>query len=89
MSDLFWRLAYKRYNRRKPSKRFEVFAIACGATMAALYVIAVFLNPTVPNGLRLIVAGAIIALGMAHRRVRLERQKGADALYRKAFAAKS
>jgi len=88
MSDWFWRLAFKIYNNRKPSLRFEAFAIGGGAIFAILYAVGVLLNPTFGNTLRLIVAAAIVALGLAHRRIRLERQKGTDALYRKMLATK-
>lgn len=86
MDTLFWRLAYRCYASRVPSRKFEVFALGFGALFAAMYALAVFLNPTVSNALRLVVAIIVVAVGLAHRRVRLERQKSPDALYRKTLA---
>lgn len=83
MDTLFWRLAYRRYASRSPSVRFEVFTLGFGAFFAAMYALAVFLNPTLPNALRLAVALIVVGAGLAHRRVRLERKKAPDALYRK------
>lgn len=83
MNSLFWRLAFKLYAARKPSIRFEVFSIGFGAFMTAMYVVALLLNPTFLNSVRLFVAVIIVIVGLAHRRVRRERQKGSNALYRK------
>lgn len=87
MTSLFWRLAYRLYARRKPSTFFELFAIGGVGIMALLYTVAVFINPTPANAIRLAVAMLIVAVGFAHRRVRRERLKGPQALYAKAVAA--
>lgn len=86
MKNLFWRLAFKLYSARQPSIKFEVFTIGFGSFMVAMYAVAVCLNPTFPNSMRLFVAAIFVILGLAHRRVRLERQKGPNALYRKVLA---
>lgn len=83
MDTLFWRLAHRRYASRSPSVRFEIFTLGFGAFFAAIYALAVFINPTPPNALRLAVALIVVGAGLAHRRVRLERNKGPDALYQK------
>lgn len=87
MEAAFWRLAFRVYAQRKPSKGFELFAVWGVGAMAFLYAVAVMLNPTFANGLRLVIALMIVIIGLAHRRVRLERNKGPDALYAKALAA--
>jgi hypothetical protein len=87
MTSIFWRLAYRLYARRKPSTFFELFAIGGVGIMALLYAVAVSLNPTSANAVRLVVAMLIVAVGFAHRRVRIERLKGPQALYAKAMAA--
>lgn len=85
MKSLFWRLAYRLYARRQPSTRFEHFTIGGVGVIAFLYAVAVFINPTPANALRLVVAMLIVAIGLAHRRVRLERVKGRQALYAKGW----
>lgn len=85
MKSLFWRLAYRLYARRKPSAFFELFTIGGVGIMALLYAVAVFINPTPANAVRLVVAMLIVVVGCAHRRVRLERLKGPQALYAKAM----
>ncbi len=88
MKALFWHLAYKLYAVRTPSIGFELFAVWFGTFLVAAYILAVFLNPTAPNGVRLIAAAALVLVGLAHRRVRLEKNKGSNALHDKMLAAK-
>ena len=83
MMKVFWRLAYKRYARRVPSTRFELFAIGFVGFIALIYAYAVSVNPVLGNVTRLIIALLIIGIGVAHRRVRLERAKGPETLYAK------
>lgn len=84
--SVFWRLAYRLYARRKPSVRFEVFTIGFVGFMMLTYAYAVAVNPTTGNAIRLVVAVLIVGVGFAHRRVRIERAKGPQALYAKAMA---
>lgn len=88
MKALFWRLAFKLYARREPSVGFDLFAIGGVGLFSVVYAGAVVMNPTIPNALRLIVALTIVAIGLAHRRIRLERRRGPDALYMKVVASK-
>jgi hypothetical protein len=88
VTHFFWRLAFRLYNRRKPSAIFEVLALGFGAFFVLMFSLAVYLNPVFENVLRLFVAVCIVSAGMAHRRVRLERDKAPDALYRKMLATK-
>ena len=88
MKALFWHLAYKLYAVRNPSTGFELFAVGFSAFLVAAYIITVFLNPTVPNAVRLIVAIALVLIGLAHRQVRLEKTKGGNALYEKMLSTK-
>jgi hypothetical protein len=85
MKSLFWRFAYRVYARRKPSTRFEYFTIGGIGVIALMYAVAVFINPTPANVLRLVFAMLIVAIGFAHRRVRLERLNGPQALYSKGW----
>jgi hypothetical protein len=89
MKALFWQLAYKLYAVRSPSTGFELFAVGFGAFLVAAYILSAFLNPTMPNALRLVVAIALVIVGLAHRRIRLERKKGSNALYEKMLSAKT
>ena len=83
MRGKFWRWAYKRYNRRKPSRRVEAFAIWFCGFMAVMYLAALVQMPTTGNAIRLFVATLLVGLGFASRRIRLEHQKGPNALYQK------
>lgn len=85
MTNIFWRLAFKLYGRRKPSTRIELFAIGIVGLMTAIYAFAVYVNPTTSNIVRLLVSLLIVTIGFAHRRVRLECVKGPQALYGKAM----
>ncbi|WP_419809193.1 hypothetical protein [Sphingomonas sp.] len=85
MTNVFWRLAYKLYARRNPSIWFELLAIGFVGFMALIYAYAVSVNPITGNIIRLLVAVLIVSIGFAHRRVRLERAKGAEALSAKAM----
>ena len=87
MQSLFWRLAFKLYARCQPRIGFELFTIGGVGAIALLGAVAVFMNPTPANIIRLVDALAVVGIGIAHRRVGIERQKGAMALYEKAFAA--
>jgi UDP-N-acetylmuramyl pentapeptide phosphotransferase/UDP-N-acetylglucosamine-1-phosphate transferase len=89
MKALFWRLAFKLYARPQPSVGFELFTIGGVGFIAVLYAAAVLMNPTVANAVRLVVAVLIVAIGLAHGRIRLERQKGPNALHVKVAASKS
>lgn len=86
MKSLFWQIAFRLYNNRKPSISFEVVSIGFGALFTAMYVFAVAMDPTSPNLIRLLVAVIIVGMGFAHLRVRKERAKGPMALYLKAKA---
>lgn len=83
MTSVFWRLAYRLYARREPSIRFELFTIGFAGFMTLIYAYAVSGNPTIGNAIRLLVATLIVGVGFAHRRVRIERAKGPQALYAK------
>jgi hypothetical protein len=87
MKTFFWRLAYRLYARRKPSTSFELFAICGVGVVALLNTVAVFINPTPANAIRVAVPMLFVAIGFAHRRVRLERSKGPQALYAKAYGS--
>ena len=76
MNEKFWRLAFKLYNRRKPSLMFEVFTIGFGSFFLLMYLLAVSLNPVLGNGLRLLAAACIVGVGFAHRRVAWSGRRG-------------
>jgi hypothetical protein len=82
----FWRFAHRRYQIAKPGVLAEVAAFVWFGFFASVYAGAIlagwragFLQALV--GLVLTVTP--FAIGMAHRRIRIERAKGPDALYRK------
>lgn len=86
----FWRYAYRRYQIRKPSVLRERLAFGVAIFFALIYAIA-FWNDFERN-LEVLpgVIGFVVlplALAVAHRRIRLERAKGRDALYRKLLAS--
>lgn len=83
MQTLFWRWAFKRYGSRVPSRRLELYAIWCGAILTSLFAAAVIVKPVLSNEMRLLVATTILLIGLGHRRIRLEQQKGPEALYLK------
>ena len=85
MTTLFWRWAYGRYGGRAPSYRVGFGAICCGAIFVPFFAIAVLLAPTLPNVARLLCATVVLGVGLANRRIRLERGKGPNALYLKAL----
>jgi len=85
----FWRFAYKRYRGRRPSRLFELLLFSWATLFLAAYggaLIADFrygLGFVIPG---LFVVGLPLTFGLMHRRIRLERAKGPDALYRKRLA---
>lgn len=83
---MFWRFAYRLYARRQPSIGFKLFTIVFMGFMALIYTYAVSVNATPGNAIRLVVAMLIVGIGFAHRRVRMKRAKGPQALYAKAVA---
>jgi hypothetical protein len=78
-----WRWAYKRYNRRKPSRKVEAFLLWFCGFMAVMYLAALVQMQTTGNAIRLLVATLLVGAGFAYRRIRLERQKGPNALHQK------
>jgi len=84
MQTMFWRWAFRRYRSRVPSQRLERYAIWWGAVLTLLFAVAVIFA----NGARLLVATMILLIGLAHRRIRLEQQKGPNALYLKTRSAR-
>lgn len=90
MRAAFWRFAHSHYQTKKPLLLAEValfvwftfFALAYGSAMLAGWL------PTIIEtvvGMMLIVGP--LAIGLLHRRIRIEAAKGPDALYRKRIAA--
>ena len=86
LREHFWRFAYKRYRGRTPSRLFEsalftwaafFFAVYGGGLIADFEYGRAFIIPGI------IAVGLPLMLALIHRRVRLERAKGPDALYRK------
>ena len=90
MKAAFWRFAHSHYQTKKPLLLAEValfvwftfFALVYGSAMLAGWL------PTIIEtvvGVMLVVGP--LALGLLHRRIRIEAAKGPDALYRKRIAA--
>ncbi len=85
LRGVFWRFAHKRYHVRKPSIGFEIALFVWGG----IFLVS-FFTSFVTDWVRVTnVAGAIIfvffplTIAFLHRRIRLERAKGPEALYRK------
>ena len=82
----FWRYAHRRYQLRKPSVLWERLAFGVAMFFGFIYAVA-FWNDF--EGNLEVIPGVIgfvvlpLALAIAHRRIRLERAKGGDTLYRK------
>lgn len=85
----FWRFAHRRYQMRQPSVVWEVLGFGTAAFFSCIYAIA-FLKDfegqirTAPGLILFVILPLTFAV--AHRRIRLERKKGSDALYRKMLA---
>lgn len=90
MKAAFWRFAHSHYQTIKPLVLAEValfvwftfFAIVYGCAVRAGW-LPTFIETVV--GIMLVVSP--LALGLLHRRIRIEAAKGPDALYRKRIAA--
>lgn len=86
----FWRYAHRRYQIRKPSLLRERLAFGLAGFFGFIYAVAFWHDfegnlEVIPGVLALVVLPLFLAI--AHRRIRLERAKGGDALYRKMLAA--
>ena len=82
----FWRFAHWRYNSRKPQLVTELACFTWSGFWSLVYVTG-FIADTrqilgyLPFGS--VVIGLPLAVGLLHRRIRLERLKGDNALYLK------
>ncbi|WP_176272902.1 hypothetical protein [Altererythrobacter lutimaris] len=90
MKAAFWRFAHKRYHQRQPigllEGMFFLWAAFWGLTyLGALYADFWATLPILPGAVFWV--GVPLAIGLARRRIRLERAKGPDALYRKRVEA--
>lgn len=86
LKALFWRIAHARYNGRSPSRFFEVTWYCYAGIFAFGWAFALVTNWSA-NQHHLLRAALMVAIplliGLAMRRIRVEREKGNDALYRK------
>ena len=85
----FWRFAHRRYQIRKPSVVRERLAFGIAAFFGFIYAIAFWHDfegnlEVIPGVVGFVALPLFLAI--SHRRIRLERAKGADALYRKMLA---
>lgn len=88
----FWRFAHKRYQIRKPRRSWEHVAFMWSGLFGFTYVVALVTEfernwRSIP--VWILVVGFPLLLGTLHRRIRLERMKGPDALYRKLLTTSS
>lgn len=87
----FWRIAYRRYQIRRPSIMKERLAFGISMFFGVVYAIAFWRDfrgnlEVIPGVMGLVVLPLLLAL--AHRRIRLEYASGGrDALYRKMLAS--
>jgi len=85
----FWRFAHRRYQIRKPSILAEAALFVWGGLWNVVFV-ASFVSDwvRVTNYIGTVIfAGLPLAMGFMHRRIRIERAKGTDALYRKRISS--
>ena len=86
LNALFWRVAHSRYNGQSPSKFFERIWYCYAGMFAFAWIFALITNWNA-NRDNLLNAAILVAVplcaGLAMRRIRQERAKGSDALYRK------
>jgi len=86
LRSAFWKFAHQRYQLREPKVAWEVLAFGWGGFFLVIYLIGFAIEPvhTLSKGVGFAIFLAIpLALGILHRRIRIEKAKGADALYRK------
>lgn len=86
---VFWRYAYRRYQIRKPSFVREQLAFGVAMFFGIVYAIAFWQDfeanlQVIPGVIVFVVLPIVLAI--AHRRIRIERAKSGDALYRKMLA---
>ncbi len=82
----FWRFAHKRYQMRKPMFLLELLGFLWSGFWGLLYAAALVIDPTqLVRSIPFLFVWIGIPLGItiAYRRIRREREKGDDALYRK------
>ncbi len=88
LQGAFWRFAHERYQTRKPSKLFEAACLLWGLFWSVVFTSSVIWASVGVVGFFLILTFAVgpVAIGLLHRRIRMVREGGADALYRKRLA---
>jgi ACR3 family arsenite efflux pump ArsB len=84
----FWRFAHWRYHPRRPSRVVEITLFTWGCFFAAAFLVSFVTDwAKVTNYVGAVFfVGVPLSIGFLHRRIRLERSKGNDALYRKRLA---
>ena len=86
MRAAFWRFAHEHYQNRKPLLLVDVAAFVWTSFFALVYGAALsagWLPDVVDALLGLLLVGGPLAVGVLHRRIRIEAAKAPDALYRK------
>lgn len=91
LKGAFWRFAHQRYQMRKPRWQWELIAFFWAGFFGLAYVIGLVADfrgtvAILPGAILFVVTPAL--LGWLHRVIRLERNKGSDALYRKRLASR-
>jgi hypothetical protein len=82
----FWRVAHSRYNGQNPSKFWERSWYCYAGMFAFTWSFALVTNWDANRDKLLnatVIVGVPLSIGLAMRRIRQERAKGSDALYRK------
>ena len=85
----FWRFAHQRYQTRKPSRLFEIACLLWGLFWLIVFATSVIWASVGIVGflMMLVFSAGPIAIALLHRRIRLVRENGSDALYRKRLAS--
>lgn len=92
MKATFWRWAHQRYHAKRMTILVEAAVFNWGLFWLLAYVGALYdgWQPDIPQMLfGMALPGPLLLVGYAHRRIRLEANKGPDALYRKRLVAEA
>ncbi len=89
LTGAFWRFAHQRYHARKPSIMLEIWLLLIGGFFLLSFMVS-FVGDwvKVTDHVEAVMIFAFpLVIALMHRRIRIERAKGPDALYRKRSAS--
>ena len=91
LRSAFWRFAHERYQSRAPRWQWELIAFFWAGLFGLAYLGGLLADfrgtlAILPGAILFVVSPAL--LGWLHRLIRLEQNKGSDALYRKRISCR-